>query len=108
MVRAHDAKAWANEELRGICDSLYTPFSGRDGDDVDYDAVRDLVRYTLGDLDHHVGDVSTCDLVNWPVAPSGDQLASNAQFDRPGRARAGKTLNELLRDRIKLTRALGD
>jgi 4-hydroxy-tetrahydrodipicolinate synthase len=52
MVRAHDAKAWAKEELRGICDSLYTPFSGRDGDEVDYDAVRDLVRYTLGDLDH--------------------------------------------------------
>ena len=28
MVRASDAKAWAKEELRGICDSLYTPFSG--------------------------------------------------------------------------------
>ena len=52
MVRARDAKAWANEELRGICDSLYTPFSGRDGDDIDYDAMRALVRYTLGELDH--------------------------------------------------------
>ena len=52
MVRAQDAKAWANEELRGICDSLYTPFSGTDGDDIDYDAMRALVRYTLGELDH--------------------------------------------------------
>ena len=41
------------------------------------------------------------DLVNRPVAPAGDQLASNAQLDRPGGARAGKTLNELLGDRIE-------
>jgi 4-hydroxy-tetrahydrodipicolinate synthase len=52
MVRAREAKDWAPERLRGICDSLYTPFSGRDGDDLDYDALRQLVRYVLCDLDH--------------------------------------------------------
>jgi 4-hydroxy-tetrahydrodipicolinate synthase len=31
--------------LRGIGDSLYTPFCGTDGDDIDWDAYRMLVRY---------------------------------------------------------------
>ena len=38
--------------LHGIGDSLYTPFSGTDGDDIDYDAYRALVRYCVGDLGH--------------------------------------------------------
>jgi 4-hydroxy-tetrahydrodipicolinate synthase len=38
--------------LRGLADSLFTPFSGKDGDDIDIDAYRALVRYCLGDLDH--------------------------------------------------------
>ena len=38
--------------LRGIGDSLYTPFSGPDGDDIDWDAYRALVRYCVGDLGH--------------------------------------------------------
>jgi 4-hydroxy-tetrahydrodipicolinate synthase len=53
MVRARDARAWAADGgLRGIGDSLYTPFAGRDGDDIDWDAYRTLVRYCVGDLDH--------------------------------------------------------
>nr|MDT0665873.1 dihydrodipicolinate synthase family protein [Micromonospora sp. DSM 115978] len=51
IVTAQDAKAWAREHLRGNCSSLYTPFTGRDGDDVDYDALRALVRHCLLDLD---------------------------------------------------------
>jgi 4-hydroxy-tetrahydrodipicolinate synthase len=46
-----EAKDWAGEHLRGNCSSLYTPFSGLDGDDIDYDALRALVRYCLVDLD---------------------------------------------------------
>jgi 4-hydroxy-tetrahydrodipicolinate synthase len=53
MVCARDARAWAADGgLRGIGDSLYTPFSGRDGDDIDWDAYRSLVRYCVGDLEH--------------------------------------------------------
>src|SRR5437660_218924 len=53
MPRARDAKEWAADGgLHGIGDSLYTPFSGTDGDGIDYDAYRALVRYCVGDLHH--------------------------------------------------------
>jgi 4-hydroxy-tetrahydrodipicolinate synthase len=52
MANARDAREWARTALRGIGDSLYTPFCGRDGDDVDWDAYRTLVRYCAGDLGH--------------------------------------------------------
>ena len=52
MPNASDARAWAHSALRGIGDSLYTPFSGVDGDDIDWDAYRALVRYCVGDLRH--------------------------------------------------------
>jgi 4-hydroxy-tetrahydrodipicolinate synthase len=53
MVAARDARAWAADGgLHGIGDSLYTPLSGRDGDDIDWDAYRTLVRYCVGDLRH--------------------------------------------------------
>src|SRR5215213_2464983 len=53
MVAAKDAREWAKSGgLRGLGDSLYTPFSGPEGDDIDWDAYRVLVRYCVGDLDH--------------------------------------------------------
>ena len=52
MVAAKDAREWARESLRGIGDSLYTPFSGPDGEDIDWDAYRALVHYCVGDLQH--------------------------------------------------------
>src|SRR6476659_8931372 len=53
MPVARDAKDWAvSGGLHGIGNSLYTPFSGTDGDDIDYDAYRALVRYCVGDLGH--------------------------------------------------------
>ncbi len=53
MPSARDAKEWATSGgLHGIGNSLYTPFSGTDGDDIDYDAYRTLVRYCVGDLKH--------------------------------------------------------
>ena len=53
MVSARDARAWAADGgLRGIGNSLYTPFNGRDGDDIDWDAYGALVRYCVGDLNH--------------------------------------------------------
>jgi 4-hydroxy-tetrahydrodipicolinate synthase len=51
VVTSADAKEWAREHLRGNCSSLYTPFSGPDGDEIDYQAIRTLVRYLLGHLD---------------------------------------------------------
>ena len=41
MATAADARSWAPGALRGIGDSLYTPFCGTDGDDIDWDAYRD-------------------------------------------------------------------
>jgi 4-hydroxy-tetrahydrodipicolinate synthase len=52
MAKAKEARAWAKTALRGIGDSLYTPFSGKDGDDIDWDAYRHLVRYCVGELGH--------------------------------------------------------
>jgi 4-hydroxy-tetrahydrodipicolinate synthase len=53
MPSASDAREWAADGgLHGIGDSLYTPFSGADGDDIDWDAYRTLVRYCVGDLGH--------------------------------------------------------
>ncbi|HET7740855.1 MAG TPA: dihydrodipicolinate synthase family protein, partial [Mycobacterium sp.] len=42
MANARDAREWARTALRGIGDSLYTPFCGTDGDDIDWDAYRAL------------------------------------------------------------------
>lgn len=52
MPNASDARAWAHSALRGIGDSLYTPFSGVDGDDIDWDAYRSLIRHCIGQLGH--------------------------------------------------------
>src|SRR5262245_749075 len=35
MARASEARDWAHEHLKGEGDSLYTPFSGKDGDEID-------------------------------------------------------------------------
>lgn len=52
VVTANEARSWARGALRGIGDSLYTPFCGTDGDDIDWDAYRTLVRYCVSDLGH--------------------------------------------------------
>ena len=53
MPSAVDAREWAAAGgLHGIGDSLYTPFSGPEGDEIDWDAYRTLVRYCVGDLGH--------------------------------------------------------
>ncbi|HEY6531674.1 MAG TPA: dihydrodipicolinate synthase family protein [Acidimicrobiales bacterium] len=55
MVAARDAREWvAAGGLHGLGDSLYTPFKGRDGEDIDWDAYRTLVRYCVGDLHHEM------------------------------------------------------
>lgn len=54
MAKAAEARDWARGALRGIGDSLYTPFCGTDGDDIDWDAYRYLVRYCVGDLGHQM------------------------------------------------------
>lgn len=50
MATAKEARDWAHGAIRGIGDSLYTPFAGDAGDDIDWDAYRTLVRYCVGDL----------------------------------------------------------
>ena len=52
MATAKEAREWAHATLRGIGNSLYTPFCGDDGDDIDWDAYRRLVRYCVGELRH--------------------------------------------------------
>ena len=52
MATAKEARDWAHATLRGIGNSHYTPFRGADGDDIDWDAYRTLVRYCVGDLRH--------------------------------------------------------
>jgi 4-hydroxy-tetrahydrodipicolinate synthase len=52
VATAREARDWARSELRGIGNSLYTPFSGTNGDDIDWDAYRTLVRYCVGELRH--------------------------------------------------------
>ena len=52
MATATDAREWAREALRGIGNSLYTPFCGADGDEIDWDSYRTLVRYCVGELRH--------------------------------------------------------
>src|SRR5271170_8266185 len=52
MATAKEARQWARNALHGIGDSLYTPFSGVDGDDIDWDAYRALVRHCVGQLGH--------------------------------------------------------
>ena len=54
MATASDARAWARAGLRGIGNSLYTPFSGIDGDEIDWGAYRTLVRYCVGGLGHEM------------------------------------------------------
>ncbi|MGH3560218.1 MAG: dihydrodipicolinate synthase family protein, partial [Mycobacterium sp.] len=49
MATADEARGWARNTLRGIGDSLYTPFCGPDGDDIDWEAYRELVRYCVSD-----------------------------------------------------------
>lgn len=55
MVSARNAREWAaNGGLHGIGDSMYTPFNGAWGDDIDWDAYRTLIRYCVGPLGHQM------------------------------------------------------
>ncbi|MHB8662079.1 MAG: dihydrodipicolinate synthase family protein [Acidimicrobiales bacterium] len=52
MARASEARDWAPGALRGLIDSLYTPFGGEGGERIDEDALRALVGHCIGGLDH--------------------------------------------------------
>jgi 4-hydroxy-tetrahydrodipicolinate synthase len=52
MARAAEAREWAPTALRGIIDSLYTPFSGPGGEDLDEAAFRTLIGHCISGLDH--------------------------------------------------------
>ncbi len=52
MATAGEAREWAPGALRGIIDSLYTPFSGEGGEIVDEQAFRTLITHCVGALDH--------------------------------------------------------
>ena len=52
MSNAAEARDWAPGALRGIIDSLYTPFSGPGGEGIDESAFRTLIGHCLGSLGH--------------------------------------------------------
>ena len=52
VAHAAEAREWAPEALRGMIDSLYTPFRGPGGEEVDEEALRELVAHCVGALDH--------------------------------------------------------
>ena len=52
MATAREARDWARQSLRGVGDSLYTPFCGEHGENIDWEAYRRLVRYCVGELGH--------------------------------------------------------
>ena len=52
MASAAEAREWAPGALRGIIDSLYTPFSGSTGEHIDEVAFRTLIEHCIGALDH--------------------------------------------------------
>ena len=52
MASAADARDWAPGALRGIIDSLYTPFRGPGGEYIDEEALRTLITHCIGSLDH--------------------------------------------------------
>src|SRR3977135_3084030 len=54
MATAKEARTWAHSKLRGIGNSLYTPFCGDDGDDIDWDAYRTLVLLCVSALGHEM------------------------------------------------------
>ena len=50
-----EARNWvADGGLHGIGTGPYTPFKGTDGDEIDWDAYRTLIRYCVGDLGHEM------------------------------------------------------
>src|SRR5690349_12783159 len=52
MARAAEARDWAPGALRGMIDSLYTPFGGAGGEVIDEAALRALIDHCIGALDH--------------------------------------------------------
>ena len=53
MASAKEAKKWAPEAMAWtVSDTTITPFCGKDGDDIDYEAARAFVRHCLGTLKH--------------------------------------------------------
>lgn len=52
MATARDVRTWARTSLRGIGDSLYTPFAGPDGEDIDWESYRTLLRHCVSELGH--------------------------------------------------------
>ena len=52
MASASEGRDWARSSLRGIIDTLYTPFAGLGGEEIDEDAYRTLVRHCIGVLGH--------------------------------------------------------
>ena len=71
MATAREAREWAaGGGLHGIGDSLYTPFCGTDGDGVDWEAYRTLVRYCVGDLRHDMLWLTSGDGEWWSLTMS--------------------------------------
>jgi 4-hydroxy-tetrahydrodipicolinate synthase len=52
MASAAESRQWAPKALRGMVDSLYTPFNGDGGEQIDEGSFETLVEHCVGALDH--------------------------------------------------------
>src|ERR1700728_3143010 len=68
MATAAEARDWAPGALRGMIDSLYTPFSGAGGEEIDEQAFRTLVAHCVGALDHDGVWVGGCVGEYWALS----------------------------------------
>jgi 4-hydroxy-tetrahydrodipicolinate synthase len=109
MPSAREAREWAADGgLHGIGNSLYTPFSGHDGDGIDFDAYRTLVRYCVGDLQHSMLWL-TSGLAEWWTLTLSERKALVEVAIQEARAIAPKTVIQVCttamtaKDTVELT-----
>jgi len=109
MVSAREAKKWGPERLKGvILDAPIIPFSGEDGDEIDYDALRKVVRYIVGDLGHGLQLIGTVGEF-WSLTLDERKMIVEVAFDEankvnPNVVKSVSANSETVKDCVELTR----
>ena len=90
MAHAAEAETWAPGALRGMIDSLYTPFSGPGGEEIDEQALRALVAHCIGALDHDGIWVGGLVGEYWALSTVGTQATTRGGGRRGAEHQAGR------------------